>query len=154
MAVSRNSTPGEDVCDMCSTVDTHSAYCNPCDANLCPTCWDRQASHRPSARRRGGAIPHEKTDLALSRKIEAALRPRRTEDQEADLHEEDRMTTWFGVTRTLDRIHFGVGDRYDILLADYPQNERMNLYPSLGCFIGSTSKLSSTLGPPNDWLKG
>ncbi|KAM0796183.1 acyl transferase/acyl hydrolase/lysophospholipase [Usnea florida] len=143
--MSQDSTPGEDGCDVCLTFDTNLAYCNVCDANLCPTCWEKQIAHRPSTRRRDGGMPHEKTDLALSRKIDSALRPRRTEEKETELHAQDQATTWFGVTRTPNRIGFGVGDRYDSLLAKYLPHERLSLYPSLGCFIGSSNAGKSSL---------
>ena len=149
MPVSLESTPEKQICDTCSTFDTNLAYCSPCYANLCPRCLGQQAPHRPLARRLGWVLPHEKFKLFLSRKLSPpSSLDGGPSDKLACARPNDLV-----VSDLLNRINFGVGGRYDILLAKYPQNKRLSPYPSLGCFIGSSSKHSSSLDPTDDTLK-
>ena len=130
----------EDHCDQCEAVKHNVSYCSPCGLSLCSTCWEVSPPHRLQTRRIVPGMPHEKTKLGLYRKIESALYPTRTEEEEAELHAEDELATWFGLLRQGKGFTFGDAGRYDNLLLRYPPSTRLNLYPSLVCFIGDTSK--------------
>lgn len=89
------STIGEEQCDACEKQNPDLAYCNICNVNYCPTCWALQAPHRKQ-RLASGKAKHEKTKLALARKIRNVLLPTNNIQTLTQLHEDDAQTAWFG----------------------------------------------------------
>lgn len=68
------STLAVEQCDACEKQETDLAYCNICDINYCSACWVLQAPHRKQ-RLASGKAKHEKTELALARKVRNVLLP-------------------------------------------------------------------------------
>ena len=89
------STLAEEQCDACEKQDNDLAYCNICNINYCPSCWVLQAPHRKQ-RLASGKAKHEKTELALARKIRNVLLPSNDIQALTRLHEDDAQTAWFG----------------------------------------------------------
>jgi len=89
------STIAEEQCDACEKQDADLAYCNICNINYCPACWPLQAPHRKQ-RLAPGKARHEKTELALAKKIRNVLLPTNNIQTLTQLHEDDAQTAWFG----------------------------------------------------------
>jgi len=85
----------DELCDACDSTGLDLSYCNVCNTNLCSECWPRQAPHRKQ-RFAPGNVPHEKTDIAVAKKIQRALVPTSDLEQLTQLYEEDEQTAWFG----------------------------------------------------------
>lgn len=146
-----------ELCDDCQTCGHRRFYCNVCSFVFCDPCWDRQFPHR--MRPVPGALPHEKTDHHIAKKIGNVLTPQLKEEQREKLHMDDIDTTWFGVVREgHERPLLQDYGRYATLIAgvkdlrlgaisslsatsDYGEA----LYPSLISFVGQTGAGKSSL---------
>jgi hypothetical protein len=146
-----------ELCDDCQTCGHRRFYCNVCSFVFCDPCWDRQFPHR--MRPVPGALPHEKTDHHIAKKIGNVLTPQLKEEQREKLHMDDIDTTWFGVVREgHERPLLQDYGRYATLIAgvkdlrlgsisslsassDYGEA----LYPSLVSFVGQTGAGKSSL---------
>ncbi|KAF9697343.1 hypothetical protein EKO04_005060 [Ascochyta lentis] len=148
------SIPDDELCDGCDKKDPGLAYCNVCNVNLCPACWPVQTPHRKQ-RLAAGKVKHEKTDLALARKIRNVLLPTNDIQALTQLHEDDAQTAWFGIERPRDGdvpIFEDYG-RYDYLLsatveawrAKNAQIGRDGRTPSLVSFVGQSGAGKSSL---------
>ena len=138
-------------CEQCEEYGPNHAYCNVCDVVLCRRCWNLQITHKKSLLA-PGAIPHEKTDHDLAKKIQAVLVLRASDEQQADLHRNDRNTTWFGIVREDSELPiFRDYGRYAAIMADTSRLDRSTdftenasgpdtRYPSLVSFVGQTGK--------------
>lgn len=89
------SADSDEICDACDITDPDLSYCNVCDTILCAECWPRQAPHRKK-RLAPGSVRHEKTNIALAKKIQKVLVPTSNSTKLTQLHEEDEETAWFG----------------------------------------------------------
>jgi len=146
-----------ELCDDCQTCGHRRFYCNVCSFVFCDPCWDRQFPHR--MRPVPGALPHERTDHHIAKKIGNVLTPQLKEEQREKLHMDDIDTTWFGVVREgHERPLLQDYGRYATLIAgvkdlrlgaisslsatsDYGEA----LYPSLISFVGQTGAGKSSL---------
>ena len=132
--------------DDCPSVNQPLHYCLECDCSFCDLCWDRQPAHRP---KKTGATrrQHERIDRTVVEKYQDILEPTSNRDEQAQLHDLDEDTTWFGVGRD------EAGDpslqdfpRYASLVAASMSEEHEIRYPQLVSFIGQTGLLSSSAG--------
>ena len=146
-----------ELCDDCQTCGHRRFYCNVCSFVFCDPCWERQFPHR--MRPVPGALPHERTDHHIAKKIGNVLAPQLKEEQREKLHMDDIDTTWFGVVREgHERPLLQDYGRYATLIAgvkdlrlgaisslstgsDYGEA----LYPSLVSFVGQTGAGKSSL---------
>ncbi|KAH7319133.1 hypothetical protein BKA65DRAFT_556563 [Rhexocercosporidium sp. MPI-PUGE-AT-0058] len=114
--------------------------CNICDYTLCPDCWPKPLQHRQKPRK--DQLKHEKTDPALIRKIDDALHPDQDPQQYAELHINDRDTTWFGLGTGN---YFVESDRFMALMTECTYGKPSALSPSLVSFVGQTGAGKSSL---------
>ncbi|OAP65340.1 hypothetical protein AYL99_01312 [Fonsecaea erecta] len=137
-----------DKCQACKDYRDDVSQCNICRLNYCDPCWDQQIVHRemPLIYDEGSDyVPHEKTNLRLTRKVQRALRPRRLPEADKSLHQQDAGTMWFGMYHAEHEIKFLDGTRYEQIMAGYPPNKRTGLFPSLVSFVGNTGAGKSSL---------
>ena len=131
----------------CERYGTHREYCNVCDGTFCPPCWG--ILHK-TQRKAPGSIPHEKTDIAIAKKLKAILEAKTTSAEQDILHENDEDTTWFGVIREdAEPLIFRDYGRYASIMADtlspssyhssdWTAGVRDHRSPSLVSFVGQT----------------
>ncbi len=137
-----------DICDQCETSETDLTYCNACDSVFCPRCWDSQLPHRKN-RLAPGAIPHERTDHHVARKIKGILESKPSESERETLHRDDEDTGWFGIVREDGELPlFQDYGRYANLMSSTSDSrlhsgQRDGRFPSLVSFVGQTGKWSS-----------
>lgn len=146
-----------ELCDDCQTCGVRRFYCNVCSFVFCEPCWERQFPHR--MRPVPGALPHEKTDHHVAKKIGNVLTPQLKEEQREKLHMDDIDTTWFGVVREgHERPLLQDYGRYATLIAGIKElrlgsvsslsagsDDGEVLYPSLVSFVGQTGAGKSSL---------
>lgn len=99
-----------------------------------------------------GAVPHERTDHDVAKKVQAVLQLKASDKQQADSHRDDRDTTWFGIIREDTELPlFRDYGRYAAIMADTSRlgrsvdftgiaSGRDTRYPSLVSFVGQTGK--------------
>src|ERR1700753_2401481 len=83
------------VCDSCDKNHTDLYFCNVCKCAFCAKCWDLETPHRKK-RLAPGAIPHQKTELELARRVHVVFSNSVDDAAFEQLHAEDQNTTWFG----------------------------------------------------------
>ncbi len=124
-------------CDECDKLGFERFYCNLCDLTFCEDCWNRCTPHRKGTLCPGG-VPHEKTDHYVALKIRHTFECLRTDEEEEHLHQNDRVTTWFGVMRDkLEKPMFHDYGRYAALMEGVGKGHE-TCYPSLVSFVGIT----------------
>ncbi|OCL08909.1 FabD/lysophospholipase-like protein [Glonium stellatum] len=135
------------VCDDCEGYDDSLSYCSQCQATYCQQCWQVPITHRRTPK--AGQLVHEKTNLALAKKIQNCIQPLRTAEMIEMLHKEDQSTTWFGVARDMTgdapSVKFWNYQRFEQLIFKYPPRRRSRLYPGLVSFLGQTGSGKSSL---------
>ncbi|KAF2814425.1 uncharacterized protein BDZ99DRAFT_555088 [Mytilinidion resinicola] len=123
-----------DQCKDCGRSSKSVRYCVDCDSHTCGTCWNQIMVHKPGRTNRDG-MPHEKIDYRVYDRLNRILHPRSDEHFE-QLHDVDRDTMWFGMTRDQSGYPMLIdGDIYASLMAQAPKSERIK-YPQLVSFIG------------------
>jgi len=80
--------------DSCK-VDYPAYFCNVCESTLCSACWAAQVSHKKGRLARG-AIPHEKTDPWVAKRVQKILSPPADDLSYHKLYLEDEETAWLG----------------------------------------------------------
>ena len=147
-----------EACEACQVVGPRRSYCNVCSFVFCDGCWDAQLVHK-SKRLAVGAIPHEKTEHNVARKVQDVLTPALTDEARERLHTADIDTTWFGVVREEHELPlFRDYGRYANIIATTKDlrvdsastlsattDRSETLYPSLVSFVGQTGAGKSTL---------
>jgi hypothetical protein len=128
-----------------------------CDGNFCVECWERNFAHK-KGRRAPGAVPHERSDHVVAKKIKSALESKPTEAEQEQLHKKDEDTGWFGILREEGELPlFQDYGRYASLMASTTTRsvwnsplqshpgaaQRDTRFPSLVSFVGQTGIVSS-----------
>ena len=113
---------------------------------FCGKCWDRLPPHRKCVLGPGG-IPHEKTDHRIAEKIRSTLESRTTNEEQADLHIDDEITSWFGVASdVVGEYIFQDHGRYAALMSETlthgTKGDQNPCYPSLVSVVGQTGQLT------------
>ena len=128
------------ICDDCEKNDGSLSYCSQCQAKYCEQCWQVPVTHRRAPRI--GQLVHEKTSLALAKKIQNCIQPSRTAETLEMLHKKDQSTTWFGAARDVtgdeSSVKFYNNRRFEELIFRYPPRRRSRLYPGSVSFLGQT----------------
>ena len=108
-----------------------------------------QLSHKKN-RLAPGAVPHEKTDHKIAKKVKNILSPNTTEAEQDMLLYNDQSTTWFGIVREdgelplfrdygrygdlmINTLHSGRGTNSSGAMVSHDTR-----YPSLVSFVGQT----------------
>lgn len=152
-----NFVSGE-LCDYCQTCGHRRFHCNVCKFVFCDPCWELQFPHRVK-QTAAGALPHERTDPHIAKKIGNVLSPQLKEEQREQQHIDDIDTTWFGVVREgHERPLLQDYGRYATLVASVKELRLGSisslsassdcgeaLYPSLVSFVGQTGAGKSSL---------
>lgn len=137
-APSRSSSVTEP-CDVCKRTTVKTWTCIQCNNDaFCDECWAKERSHRPGAVGFDGK-PHEKTDRRVVERLRHILQPKRTPEQQQELHRNDEDTTWFGIARDSSNLPiFQDYERYATIMAHSRTSEVNVRYPQLVSFIGQT----------------
>lgn len=142
-------TPGSQCCAQCEKYGSSLSYCNVCTVSFCFGCWESQITHK-SNRLAPGAVPHERTDHNIAKTIQTVLEVKKTDEEQAVLHQNDQDTTWFGIIREDSELPiFRDYGRYASLMTNTSRSERSRdftgavhgrdtRYPSLVSFVGQT----------------
>jgi hypothetical protein len=69
-----------------------------CDGNFCAEYWERNFAHKKK-RHAPGAVPHERSDHVVAKKIKGVLESKPTNAEQELLHKKDEDTGWFGILR-------------------------------------------------------
>ena len=155
-AIQRSST--SELCDQCEEYGLERSYCNACDFSFCQRCWDQNLQHRKK-KLAPGAVPHEKTDQSVARKIKRILDHKPSETEQEELHKHDEATGWFGILREEGELPlFQDYGRFARLLTETATlqartplsatssgSRRDSRYPSLTSFVGQTGAGKSTV---------
>lgn len=129
-----------DPCAQCETTNGQLWCCEKCECNSCDPCWPGQAAHRGS---RGGS--HVKTNPLLIARYKNILESTPDRAQQAQLHQDDEETKWFGIIKQSDgTVTFEDYKRYTTLMSEgsNENNDHTPRYPRLVSFIGQTGLLS------------
>jgi hypothetical protein len=97
----------DELYDTCDGTGPNLTYCNVCNTNLCSDCWPRQAPHRKQ-RLAPGSILHERTNIAVAKKIQKILVPTSKPGKLTQLHEEDEKNVWFGTRSSTSLVATGL----------------------------------------------
>ncbi|KAK4552373.1 hypothetical protein LTR86_010387 [Recurvomyces mirabilis] len=132
--------------DACGTAKLAVWHCVDCDSSYCDGCWSLQGPHRPNKKGRDG-MPHEQSDPLVVRRLQAILRPPRDMKTIEQLHQDDEVTKWFGVTRDeTGRPNLQEFDRFTAIMSRFESHgDVQSCYPQLVSFIGTTNAGKSTL---------
>lgn len=134
-------------CEICEAEpDTQTLminWCSACSTFYCETCWDAQPLHKLTNRK---SAKHEKTELELANLILSILNPESDEAKQAELHEKNQTSKWFGVMREdgSNRSHFHDFRRFP-RLAGGSETDPGDLFPCLISFVGDTGAGKSTM---------
>jgi predicted RNA-binding Zn-ribbon protein involved in translation (DUF1610 family) len=128
-------------CEVCQRSGLKTYTCIQCNNDLfCNDCWARERAHRPGAVGFDGK-PHEKTDREVVERLRQILEPKRTTEEQEELHRNDEDTTWFGIARDSSGLPvFQDYERYATIMEQSRSAEGTVRYPQLVSFIGQTGK--------------
>jgi hypothetical protein len=85
--------------------------------------------------------PHEKTDRAVVERLRQIFDPKRTPEQQQELHRSDEDTTWFGIARDGSGVPvFQDYERFAAIMEQSRGVEGTVRYPQLVSFIGQTGE--------------
>ncbi|KAK4551312.1 hypothetical protein LTR86_011241 [Recurvomyces mirabilis] len=92
-------------------------------------------------------MPHEKSDPLVVQRLRSTLKPPRDINMIEQLHQDDEVTKWFGVTRdATGRPILQEFDRFTAIMSHAEtRREFQTCYPQLVSFIGTTNAGKSTL---------
>lgn len=125
------------------------SYCNVCGNVFCDRCWPSQLPHKKN-KFALGAVPHEKTDYKVAKKIQNIFTPNITDAEQNILHQNDENTTWFGIIREDGELPlFRDYGRYGDLMTNPLRSGKTSnsstaimghdsRYPSIVSFVGQT----------------
>jgi hypothetical protein len=128
-----------------------------CDGNFCTECWEKNFAHKKK-RRAPGAVPHERSDYVIAKKIKGVLESTPTDAEQEQLHKRDEDTGWFGILREEGELPlFQDYGRYASLMASTTRStwnalsqlhsgsaQRDTRFPSLVSFVGETGIVGSS----------
>jgi hypothetical protein len=139
-APSRSSSVTEP-CDVCKKTGIKTWTCIQCNNDaFCDDCWGKERAHRPGAVGFDGK-PHEKTDRRVVERLRHILEPKRTPEEQQELHKNDEDTTWFGIARDSANLPICQDyERYATIMYQSRTSEVNVRYPQLVSFIGQTGK--------------
>lgn len=95
--------------------------------------------HRPGKLGRD-RMPHERTNYYIAKRFGTILHPPNSLDTLQSMHEEDELSTWFGViTKTKNEYTLRAHSTFTDLMAQSQQSGQTTKFPHLVSFIGQTS---------------
>lgn len=125
--------------DSCNSTGKPVFYCVDCDATICEACWNTVFPHRPGKLGRD-RMPHERTNYYIAKRFGTILHPPNSLDTLQSMHEEDELSTWFGViTKTKNEYTLRAHSTFTDLMAQSQQSGQTTKFPHLVSFIGQTS---------------